>query len=103
MTKFRGANAILSPATPAQENLVKRPLAENSGTPAIPGVRTQVAGALAVFPRGIQRFLRAAGPEYCWDEVATAARHRLLAKRPRIRDSLRKTSKERLKTRFGAK
>ena len=71
--------------------------------PAISGVKTRVSGALPLFPYGIRGFLRVAGPEYCWGRDATAARPHPLAKHQPNRVFRRKTAKERLKTRFGAK
>ena len=71
--------------------------------PAISGVKTRVSGALPLFPYGIRGFSRVAGPEYCWGRDATAARPHPLAKHQPNRVFRRKTVKERLKTRFGAK
>ena len=71
--------------------------------PAISGVKTRVSGALPLFPYGIRGFSRVAGPEYCWGRDATAARPHPLAKHQPNRVFRRKTAKERLKTRFGAK
>ena len=70
---------------------------------AIPGVKTRASVALPLFSHGIPGFSRVAGPEYCWDKVATAARPRFPARPQRSCVFHRKTSKERLKTRFGAK